>query len=38
VKSDGNVGTQLSNYNRATVLGLVDELQEVSDLIEDAVD
>ncbi len=36
--SDNGHGAQLSNYNRATILGLVDQLQEISDLIEDAVE
>lgn len=36
--SDNSRGAQLSNYNRATILGLVDKLQEISDLIEDAVE
>jgi len=36
--SDSNAGPQLSNYNRATILGLVEKLQEISDLIEDAVE
>jgi hypothetical protein len=36
--SVGGSGAQLSNYNRATILGLVDKLQEISDLIEDAVE
>lgn len=29
---------QLSNYNRDTILGLVDKLQELSDLIEDSLE
>lgn len=29
---------RLSNYNRATILGLIDKLQELSDLIEDTVE
>ena len=31
-------GVRLSNYDRATILGLVDKLQEISELIEDAVE
>lgn len=37
-KSGETEGVKLSNYDRATILGLVDKLQEISDLIEDAVE
>ena len=33
-----STSAQLSNYNRAIILGLIDELQALSDLIEDTVE
>ena len=37
-KSVSEQPLKLSNYNRDTILGLVDKLQEMSDLIEDSLE